>query len=769
MSGEAVNATLSTAFVSADLQAPSSGNAASALTSVNGDSFPSPLCNTSVVSNKSGKTSEVSSTRPRKDLTNLSFQLPQPTASVERRPSLREREEKEANGGVNGDADPRDVDSVCTEGHLYSDPEGSHHDSNDELIENNAELTEHLAHGTYNHHEGDEGHSGCGSNKGSPQASVDDLLGNVREGGSPNSLPQGFSSTNSTHSPNTKKRTRVNLLHLFNRVNIKVTVVPIIGGLISGYTIALVPVYSQLFVSGTNCALYTAQVGCEAVPFADCVWRTTTTTQSDGTTRSLGYCGWPTITCREAYPNDEWMGGGGNTTLAELNCLQDRRCTWSYSAKECQNPSGYTTSELGIFAGSMIAGNMFGAILGGPLVTSMGTRLTFLVSGLLSVVCSVMGHVDAATDEFWVLVTGRFVLGIFMGLITVACPLYVHENADPFYKAKIGTMFQIFGTIGSFITAIICIGVGETIRYGANADQHISARMQGITAGQTLLSVLLFLLGIFSAETKVKFKKGQKGALNQNEYSYWKMMPQLLMAVALNATFRFTGFNALANFGPKLMSSFKIKPYVGVFIIMTVNFFGGLVSMPVSLLASPKMLFLLGSCFISCMCLFLCGIPVYPGVASESVTNNCAVVGICLYIFAYEVLVGPNFYVLCQEIFPPSFRPRGNSFAQLWQFIFNLVINVCYSLAVVSFSGGPGGNQHKGQSIIFIFFGGLGILLFLHELFFLKLWDDDAEAARKREAAEVAAALNIAHKDSGFDLVAAHPEDFTADEVEMHS
>jgi hypothetical protein len=558
-----------------------------------------------------------------------------------------------------------------------------------------------------------------------------------------------LSSYNSNPTPSKHRRQRqppVNPLLVFSKENIKVTAVSIIGGLVSGYTIALVPVYSQLFVSGTNCALYTAPLGCEAVPFADCMWHTTTATLSNGTTQTRGYCGWPTITCREAYPNDGWMGGGGNTTLAELNCLQDSRCTWSYSAKECQNPSGYSQKELAVFSGSMIAGNMVGAILGGPLVTSMGTRLTFLVSGYFCTITCIMGHADSYVNDFWVLAVSRFVLGIFVGLITVACPLYVHENAIPKYKAKTGTMFQVFGTAGSFFAAVIGLGEGDTIHYDANADQHISARMQGITAGQTLLSILLFLLGIFSTESKVKFRKGESGALNQNEYSFWKMMPRLLMAVALNATFRFTGFNALANFGPKLMSSFKIEPYLGVFIIMTVNFFGGIVSMPASLLASPKVLFLFGSCFISCMCLFLCGIPVYPGVASESVTNNCAVVGICLYIFTYEVFVGPSFYVLCQEIFPPSFRPRGNSFAQLWQFIFNLVINACYSIAVVSFSGGPEGNQHKGQAIIFIFFGGLGLVLFVYEFLCLDLWDEAAEAERKRKAAEEAGAAAVTTK-----------------------
>ncbi|KPI84716.1 putative transport protein [Leptomonas seymouri] len=624
--------------------------------------------------------------------------------------------------------------SSHTKGHTCMDPAGGCDASKGNPVESTTGLTAEVARSICDSH-GKEIHPrrNVGDDH---QNSADDLPQYGTGSGSTDSLPQEAVQEGDSRLPAAKAPPRVNLLRIFDRENIRVTVVSLICGLLSGYTIALVPVYTQLYIGGTDCSLYTAKGGCESVPFADCVWHETTMQLSDGTTKSLNYCGWPSITCRAAYPNDGWVGGGGNTTLAEMQCLQDSRCTWSYSAKECQNPAGYSQQELAIFAGSMIAGNMVGAILGGPLVTSMGARLTFLVSGLYSTVACIMGHMDAYVNDFWVLATSRFVIGIFVGLITVASPLYVHENAAPMYRQKIGCMFQVFGTAGSFFGGVVGLAEGQTINFGANSDQHISGRMQGVTAGQTVISIMLILLGIFSAESKVKFKKGQEGALNQNEYSYWKMAPRLLMAVALNATFRFTGFNALANFGPKLMSSFNVAPYLGVFIIMTVNFVGALVSMPASLVVSPKTLFLSGSCFISCMCLFLCGIPVYPGVASDAVTNGCAVVGICLYIFAYEVLVGPSFYVLCQEIFPPSFRPRGNSFAQLWQFIFNLVINVCYSIAVVTFSGGPESNQHKGQSIIFMFFGGLGLVLFVYEFFCLDIWDEAAEAERKLRAAE---------------------------------
>ncbi|KPI84717.1 putative transport protein [Leptomonas seymouri] len=519
---------------------------------------------------------------------------------------------------------------------------------------------------------------------------------------------------------------RATMCGLFRRHNLELAAVPFVCGLINGFTIGYVAPYTQLCKMATDCSLYTAKGGCESVPFADCVWHETTMQLSDGTTKSLNYCGWPSITCRAAYPNDGWVGGGGNTALAEMQCLQDSRCTWSYRAKECQNPAGYSVSYTGLFAGSIIAGSMVGAILGGPLVTSMGIRLTFLLSGLMSCVCSVMGHVDAASNEFWVLVVERFVIGVFMGLITVACPLYVNTNAEPLYRRKLGTLFQVFTTLGVLVAATIGLGVGQSVEYGAERDADISGRMQGLASGQTALSLAMILLGIFTPESKVKYGR-RAGGLNQSEYSYRDMMGPLIMSVVLNCTMRLTGFNAILNFAPSILGSFGLAPLVGNMIMTIFNFTGTLVSIPLESFFAIRSIFLFGSCFISCMCLFLCGIPVYPGVASDAVTNGCAIAGIIFFIFGFEVFVGPSFYVLCQEIFPPSFRPRGNSFAQLWQFVFNLVINVCYPMAAERFSGGPGGNQHKGQSIIFMFFGGVGLFCFVIEFFFLNLWDDEKQ------------------------------------------
>ncbi|KAG5490789.1 hypothetical protein JKF63_00911 [Porcisia hertigi] len=511
--------------------------------------------------------------------------------------------------------------------------------------------------------------------------------------------------------------------------NAKVMLVQAIGGTLNGYSIGFVGVYATLFGFSTNCANFRHESGCVTAPNADCQWITDAT--------GSGYCGWPEVTCRReySYATPAEMPG------AMTRCEADPHCRWSYSAGECQNPSGFSASESGIFAGSMIAGSLIGSMFAGPLASAIGAKASFLLVGLVGVVSSVMYHVSCAENEFWVLVVGRFVIGLFLGVIGVACPVYTDQNAHPKWKRTIGVLFQVFTTFGIFIAALIGLALGQSIWFDRDKDQMVMARMQGLCAFSTVFSLLTILLGFVISESRAKFggeNEGGEGTigLDSNEYGYVEMAPRLLMGCVMAGTLQLTGINAVMNYAPTIMGSLGLAPLVGNFVVMVWNFVTTLASIPLSYVFTMRQLFLFGSIFTSCMCLFMCGIPVYPGVTSTlEVKNGVAITGILLFILGFEVCVGPCYFVLTQDMFPPSFRPRGASFTQVMQFIFNLIINVCYPIATERISGGSSGNQDKGQAVAFIFFGGLGIICFVVQVFFLHPWDEERDGKKKAVAA----------------------------------
>lgn len=212
------------------------------------------------------------------------------------------------------------------------------------------------------------------------------------------------------------------------------------------------------------------------------------------------------------------------------------------------------------------------------------------------------------------------------------------------------------------------------------------ARMQGLCAVSTLLSVLTIGLGIFVTESRAKFDQSHKDdeniiELDPHEYSWFQMTTRLIVATVMAGTLQLTGINAVMNYAPTIMGRLSLAPLVGNFIVMAWNFVTTFVSLPLTKFFTIRQIFLAGSIFTSVMCLFLCGIPVYPGVSSKDTKNGVAITGILLFILGFEAAVGPYYYILTQELFPPSFRPVGSSFTQVMQFIFNFIINVCYPIA----------------------------------------------------------------------------------------
>lgn len=141
---------------------------------------------------------------------------------------------------------------------------------------------------------------------------------------------------------------------------------------------------------------------------------------------------------------------------------------------------------------------------------------------------------------------------------------------------------------------------------------------------------------------------------------------------------------------------------------------------PLSKKFTMRQLFLTSAVVGSIACIFLCGIPVYPGVTKVDMARNVvAIIGVIIFLLAYESGIGPCFFVLAIDVFPSSFRPIGSAFTVFVMFIFNLIINVFYPIATEAMSGGPSGNQNKGQSIAFLFFGCIGIVTAITEYFFL--------------------------------------------------
>ncbi|MDZ7733618.1 MAG: sugar porter family MFS transporter [Acidimicrobiia bacterium] len=97
-------------------------------------------------------------------------------------------------------------------------------------------------------------------------------------------------------------------------------------------------------------------------------------------------------------------------------------------------------------------GALVGALAAGGLADRFGRRRALQLAGLLFVVGALT---QSLTPDTAILVVGRFVVGLGIGVASVAAPLYASELAPPATRGRLVSSYQLAITIGIFLAYII--------------------------------------------------------------------------------------------------------------------------------------------------------------------------------------------------------------------------------------------------------------------------------------------------------------------------
>ncbi|XP_046369518.2 proton myo-inositol cotransporter-like [Haliotis rufescens] len=110
-----------------------------------------------------------------------------------------------------------------------------------------------------------------------------------------------------------------------------------------------------------------------------------------------------------------------------------------------------------IVSGTIIAAVVF-ALVAGVMADLVGRKKTIMSASVVFVLGSVVMGVASSKE---VLLTGRIVVGVGVGLASVAVPVYVAEAAPRHIRGRLVTLNQLFITIGILISSIIAGGFSE--------------------------------------------------------------------------------------------------------------------------------------------------------------------------------------------------------------------------------------------------------------------------------------------------------------------
>ncbi|WP_327010471.1 sugar porter family MFS transporter [Dactylosporangium sp. NBC_01737] len=111
-----------------------------------------------------------------------------------------------------------------------------------------------------------------------------------------------------------------------------------------------------------------------------------------------------------------------------------------------------STLVIEIVTSWVTLGALVGALGGGTMTDRFGRRRTVLAAAVLFVLGAA---IESAAPSTWVLVVGRLVAGVGVGVASVAAPLYAAEMAPARLRGRFVSLYQLMITFGIFVAYLV--------------------------------------------------------------------------------------------------------------------------------------------------------------------------------------------------------------------------------------------------------------------------------------------------------------------------
>ncbi|KAK3153417.1 hypothetical protein QOZ80_2BG0172300 [Eleusine coracana subsp. coracana] len=353
--------------------------------------------------------------------------------------------------------------------------------------------------------------------------------------------------------------------------------------------------------------------------------------------------------------------------------------------------SGTTWYNLSsVQTGLVVSGSLYGALIGSILAFTIADLLGRRKELILASISYLIGALlTAAAPNFPIMVVGRFLYGIGIGLAMHAAPMYIAETAASQIRGMLISLKEFFIVLGMllgyiagnfyvevvsgwrYMWLLLCAiqGKGDLPEAKETAIQCL-CRLRGVSSDlvSDQISLILEELSYVDEEKQVGFSEIFQG----------KCLKAMMIGCGLVFFQQVTGQPSVLYYAATIFQSAgfsgasdatRVSILLGVLkLIMT-----GLAVLVVDRLGRRPLL--IGGVSGIAVSLFL--LSSYYTLLKD--VSYVAVIALLLYVGCYQLSFGPIGWLMISEVFPLKLRGRGLSIAVLVNFASNALVTFAFS------------------------------------------------------------------------------------------
>jgi len=363
----------------------------------------------------------------------------------------------------------------------------------------------------------------------------------------------------------------------------------------------------------------------------------------------------------------------------------------------------------GIVVGIALAGAAFGAAMAGGLSDRAGRRRVILGAGLLFIAGAL---ISAVAGDLTILLIGRFLVGVAIGVASMLTPLYLAEIAPSRDRGAIVSLNQLCITGGILVSYLAGFSLARTpdgwrwmLALGALPGLVLAIGMLFLPESPRWLAghgrlrdaeaVLKELRGsiavsgeLSTLRTDLARERGQ--LVKAAELLAPRLRRPVIIGIGLAIFQQITGINTVIYFAPTIFQSAGLSSAATSILatagVGAVNVIMTLVSIRLidrlgrrqllfwSLAGMAATLFVLGGAFLA---------------GPSGHLAWAAVLSVAGFVAFFAIGLGPVFWLLIAEIFPLALRGRAMSLATVANWTSNLFVSATF-LSLVGAVGSAG-------------------------------------------------------------------------------